>query len=135
MGQHPARTATDDRRVVSRALPQIVRHRCLRCGYEWTPNSRTAGGLPKACPKCHNLLWNLPRPSAGKLSAVRSGISKRYWAERKALERRMALVAGTQPKRDPEAPDPPDLGPAPTRCTAGPDGGTCAACRRAEEAV
>jgi len=35
----------------------ITIYRCQKCGHGWRGDKRTAGRLPKECPKCKVLTW------------------------------------------------------------------------------
>jgi hypothetical protein len=41
-------------------LSELVRLHCYRCGYDWMKKYEN---MPKSCPKCKNIRWNIPKRS------------------------------------------------------------------------
>jgi len=37
---------------------KLLGYKCYRCNHEWLPRSKR---IPKQCPNCKSLYWNLPR--------------------------------------------------------------------------
>jgi len=42
---------------------QVNKYVCERCGHIWIGRTMT---IPKFCPKCKTLYWNIPRKSKNK---------------------------------------------------------------------
>lgn len=49
--------ATDLNIIINMKVKLTPKLKCQRCGYQWVPRVSEV----KACPKCKNVLWYIPR--------------------------------------------------------------------------